>query len=138
MQTIIVPDRYEVLARKVPQASISQLVVRIPQTLKQFDEVFKVMDSAGRGALVVLRGVSGSGKSTFLHTLKIFKKDVETISIESGVSIKLALTLQQMRQHTVYSFLRSAKLHSPSQIVSSKLGCMKLMRFCVLLQGRNH
>ncbi len=46
------------------------------------------MRTAGRGAFAILRGNSGSGKSTFLHTIKFFREGVRSIGVPSGASIK--------------------------------------------------
>lgn len=41
------------------------------------------MQSARRGAFWIVRGTSGAGKSTFLHTVNLFRPEVKTYSIES-------------------------------------------------------
>lgn len=100
---IIVPDRYEVLARKLAWDSIAQLVERVPSALAEFDKLFAVMQTAGRGTFVVLRGSSGSGKSTFLHTLSVFKENVRTVAVPGNASIREALEkIPEDDKFTVY------------------------------------
>lgn len=87
LDRIIVPDRYEMLARNVDRASMPTIVERVQDTLKLFEMTFRRMQTADKGAFLVLRGNSGSGKSTFLHTLKYFKAGIETISVPRSAKI---------------------------------------------------
>ena len=87
IQSIVVPDRYETLARKAG-SSLPHLIERVPTALSEIESVFGRMKAAGRGAFMLLRGDSGSGKSTFLHTIKFFKDGVETISVPPEANIR--------------------------------------------------
>ena len=84
---IVVPDRYEALVQRTGE-NINQLVEPIETSLDDFDKVVRRMKTAGRGAFTVLRGDSGTGKSTFLHTIRFFRKKIQTVSVPSTVSIR--------------------------------------------------
>ena len=84
---IIVPDRYEALVNQAGP-ELSHLVEAAPEAMQHIDAMVRRMRTAGRGAFLILRGDSGSGKSTFLHTLSIFKDDVESISVPRSASIR--------------------------------------------------
>lgn len=89
MSTIfpIVPDRYENLERKAPN-DLGTIVVPVRAALEQIDNVYSRMKATGRGAFLVLRGESGAGKSTFLHTLSFFRDDVRTMSVRGDQDVK--------------------------------------------------
>ncbi|MEP0870836.1 hypothetical protein NDA01_13590 [Trichocoleus desertorum AS-A10] len=79
--SLFLPDRFDVLERRAKKHDLRSIVVAVPDSLSYIDDLYSDMDSAGRGAFLVFRGESGSGKSTFLHTLYLFKEDVKTYSI---------------------------------------------------------
>ncbi|WP_133251119.1 hypothetical protein [Novacetimonas pomaceti] len=83
----ILPDRFENLERKA-RSDIGTIVVPITSALEIIDTVYARMYSTGRGAFLILKGASGAGKSTFLHTLHFFREDVETHSVEGSQDIK--------------------------------------------------
>jgi len=86
-QPISIPDRFEGLRRKAQQ-ELSSIIVPVEQSLEEIDRLYGEMAASGRGAFLVLRGSSGAGKSTFLHTVGMFRDGVETISIPSGVAVR--------------------------------------------------
>jgi hypothetical protein len=92
-QPVVVPDRFESLQRKTGDGELNSIVVPVEESLALFDNIYRRMGSAGRGAFLILRGASGAGKSTFLHTLKFFRKDVLSISVPADVPIRQALQI---------------------------------------------
>ena len=56
------------------------------------------MNAAARGGFLLMRGDSGSGKSTFLHTLSLFRENVEVASIPREAD--LPSTLRGMTRAT--------------------------------------
>lgn len=84
---IVVPDRYESLARRAGDA-IKSIVEPVQQALGRIDDMFARMERADRGAFLIMRGASGAGKSTFLHTLHFYRDGVKTVSVPGGASIR--------------------------------------------------
>lgn len=84
---LLVPDRFEGLRNKA-RNHLSSIVVPVEVGLRRIDEIYRDMRAAGRGAFLLFRGNPGVGKSTFLHTVNIFRENVETISIPSGDSVR--------------------------------------------------
>lgn len=74
------PDRFEGLERKAKQ-QLNSIIVSVDSALGVLDSIYSEMRASGRGAFWVLRADSGSGKSTFLHTLKLFRDSTSTTSI---------------------------------------------------------
>ena len=83
-----VPDRFESLSRRTNPAEIDTIVVPVESALEEVDRRFSQMKGSSRGCLVVLRGESGAGKSTFLHTMGRFRKGVKTTSIPAKTDIR--------------------------------------------------
>lgn len=83
---VLIPDRFEVLSRQ-GVSSIGTIIVPVPAMLSEIDTLNKSMKSSGRGVFMILRGDSGAGKTTFLHTLDLFRHGVSTISISGGESV---------------------------------------------------
>lgn len=93
---IVVPDRYESLVRRAG-SNLNIIVEEIEEASRVIDRTVRRMKTAGRGALLVLRGDSGSGKSTFLHTLHLFKNNIRTKSVPPSVSIREFLESQPLQ-----------------------------------------
>lgn len=87
---LIVPDRYEVLEQKAPH-QLNTIVVEVEDGISFIDGIFRDMRSAGRGAFALFRGNSGVGKSTFLHTVGMFRDGVQSYAIQAGVPLRDAL-----------------------------------------------
>lgn len=83
---LVLPDRYEVLQQKAPD-QLSSIVVPVQGALSHLDDVHQDMLQAGRGAFMLLRGNSGAGKSTFLHTAPMFRGGVRVFSIPGDVGV---------------------------------------------------
>lgn len=84
---IFVPDRFEALQREAG-GELQNVIEPLSQPLSEIDRIVARMKAARRGAFLLLRGDSGSGKSTFLHTIGIFKQGIDTVSVPSAVSIR--------------------------------------------------
>ena len=84
---VVVPDRYESLARRAG-TSLGTIIVPVEEALAEVDHVFDRMTRADRGAFIILRGKSGAGKSTFLHTVNLYREGVSTVSVPGGASIR--------------------------------------------------
>lgn len=94
----ILPDRFENLARKA-RGDIGTIVIPIADALEMIDTVHARMRAAGRGAFLILKGASGAGKSTFLHTLHFFREDVETHSVSGSRDIKTYFETAPVRRN---------------------------------------
>ena len=87
---LFVPDRFDMLLRRAP-AQLDTIVVPVDDALQHVKTVHRDMLAAGRGAFLIVRGASGSGKSTFLRTLNLFLEDVEVFVISRSQPIEAAL-----------------------------------------------
>ena len=87
---ISLPDRYDMLQRKAA-GQLNQIIARVPDALGHIESIFDEMIASSRGALLILRGDSGTGKSTFIHTVGLFKKNVETITFARDKDVNEAL-----------------------------------------------
>ncbi|CAC5345561.1 MULTISPECIES: hypothetical protein [Planktothrix] len=131
--SIFLPERFDILERRTKKDNLKNIVVAVQDSLNYINDIYSDMESAGRGAFLVFRGESGSGKSTFLHTLYLFKEGVVTESIDQNESVsdrlkKLSSTQENLRVlviegrealtdfseellekdlHTINSFMRS-------------------------------
>lgn len=92
---ISVPDRFENLKRRVSDEQLNTIVVSVDDALHKIDSIYNDMLSAMRGAFLALRGESGAGKSTFLHTIGQFRKSVRTESVPGGADIREFFQVQQ-------------------------------------------
>ena|ERR1019366_8627273 len=87
---IFVPDRFDMLQRRAA-AQLEHIVVPVDIALNHIKHVSTDMNAAGRGAFLLFRGDSGSGKSTFLNTLGMFLVGVEVLSISRDQPIDSVL-----------------------------------------------
>lgn len=87
---LFVPDRFDMLLRRAP-AQLDTIVVPVDDALQHVKTVHRDMLAAGRGAFLIVRGASGSGKSTFLRTLNLFLEDVDVFVISRSQPIEAAL-----------------------------------------------
>lgn len=72
-----VPDRFEGLA-SAGSGSLRTIISPVDETLAIIDKRFTDMRAARRGGLMILRGETGAGKSTFLNTVGLFRTGVVT------------------------------------------------------------
>ncbi|MEQ8466800.1 hypothetical protein [Coleofasciculus sp. E1-EBD-02] len=90
---LFVPDRFDILERHAKdQHELKTIIVPVKDALAYLDDTYADMVAAGRGAFWVFRGESGSGKSTFLHTVNLFRPQAETLSIQSDEPVPQKLT----------------------------------------------
>ena len=88
---IRIPDRFEAVVRMANGQDLRTLVEEVRDGLALLQDLHEEMESAGRGAFVVLEGAPGSGKSTFLSTVYLFRQGVTTVAIEPREAIPKAL-----------------------------------------------
>jgi energy-coupling factor transporter ATP-binding protein EcfA2 len=86
-----VPIRFESVAKMVNGHDLKSLIVPVEEGLRKFHQLYDFMMSSLCGAFLILRGDTGSGKTTLLHTLGLFLKDVQTVSIRRDESIRESL-----------------------------------------------
>ncbi|WAC67544.1 DUF222 domain-containing protein [Agrococcus sp. SL85] len=89
-QELYVPDRFEQL-REVGTGQLRTVINPVVPMLDEFAARFADMRGAGRGGFWVLRGAAGSGKSTFLDTIGLFKSPVSTERVPFDADIAVAL-----------------------------------------------
>jgi DNA (cytosine-5)-methyltransferase 1 len=77
---ISLPDRYDMLQRKAV-GQLSQIISPVEDALDHVDMLYSDMKASSRGALLIIRGDSGTGKSTFIHTIGLFRDEIETLTI---------------------------------------------------------
>lgn len=87
---LYVPDRFESL-REAGSGSLRTIIAPVEESLRAIDARFVEIRAARRGALMVLHGTSGAGKSTFLDTVGLFRQGVVTESIGAGEDVRGAL-----------------------------------------------
>ncbi|MFG2037528.1 hypothetical protein [Dactylosporangium sp. NPDC048998] len=85
-----VPDRFEGL-REAGSGTLRTIIVPVEDALDSIDLRFADMQAARRGALMILRGETGAGKSTFLDTVGLFRSGVVTEPIPSSDDVSTAL-----------------------------------------------
>lgn len=85
---LFLPDRFDVLRGR---EELDSIVMPVEAGLSMIDEQFSDLVNSGFGAMVILRGLSGAGKTTFLDTVPMFRPDVVTVRIPFGQSVIEAL-----------------------------------------------
>lgn len=86
-----IPDRYEAVVRMANGQDLRSLVEEVKEGLDVVQDLHEEMESTGRGAFLIVHGAPGSGKSTFLNTVYLFRQGVATVGIEPRESIPKAL-----------------------------------------------
>ena len=72
-QELYVPDRYEGL-REAGSGALRSIIVPVEMALTTLDKRFTDLMAARRGGLLLLRGDTGAGKTTFLDTVGLFER----------------------------------------------------------------
>lgn len=83
---ISLPDRYDILARKATD-QLSQIISPVDDALAHVDSMYVDMRASSRGAFLILRGDSGTGKSTFIHTVGLFREGIDVVTIAKNKDI---------------------------------------------------
>lgn len=97
---ISLPDRYDVLKRKAA-GQLDQIILPVDEALNHIDLIYSDMLASSRGTLFILKGDSGTGKSTFIHTIGFFRSGVETITLSKSEDIKEVLDSLQPTQENL-------------------------------------
>ncbi|MFY4698764.1 hypothetical protein [Burkholderia glumae] len=87
---ISLPDRYDMLARKAVN-QLTQIIVPVDSALEHIDVLHSDMRASSRGTFLIIRGDSGTGKSTFIHTIGLFRDGVETVTFSKDKDVGDAL-----------------------------------------------
>jgi hypothetical protein len=82
-----VPDRFEGLQEEADTGVLRSIISPVPKSLEELSIKFADMQAARRGAMMVLRGTTGSGKSTFLDTVHLFLTGVTTRRIAASADV---------------------------------------------------
>lgn len=80
-EVLRVPDRFEALSME-DASTLRGVITPVEASLRALDDRFLEIHSAGRGGLMILRGASGAGKSTFAKTANLFR-EVAVTAIDS-------------------------------------------------------
>lgn len=100
IDTLLLPDRYEGLEKKVAQNDLPKIIVPVQEGLDKIDELYAEMQSTGRGGFLILKGKSGCGKTTFLKTVFMFRENIEIITISNDMElVKTINKTQKTTQH---------------------------------------
>lgn len=83
---ISLPDRYDMLARKAVN-QLTQIIAPVDSALEHIDALHSDMRASSRGAFLIIRGDSGTGKSTFIHTIGLFRDEVETTTFSKDQDV---------------------------------------------------
>lgn len=87
LEKLFVPDRFDTLLERLNQTELKPFIVPVQETLEFLEKTVEDISVARRGAFWLMKGESGSGKTTFLNTVFLFKENIETISISNNESI---------------------------------------------------
>lgn len=91
---ISLPDRYDMLARKAVN-QLTHIIEPVDSALEHIDSLHADMRASSRGTFLIIRGDSGTGKSTFIHTIGLFRDDVETITLTKDQDVAATLNSLQ-------------------------------------------
>lgn len=99
--SITLPDRYDML-KDAAAGDLQQIILPVSSALERIDQLADEMHSSLRGSFLILKGMSGSGKSTFANTIGMFRDGVETINLSRSKDIaveldNMAATTQALR-----------------------------------------
>lgn len=81
---LFLPDRFDVLRNR---DELDVIVMPVESGLEMIDDQFSDIPGSGFGAMVILRGESGAGKTTFLDTIPMFRPAVDAVRIPYGESV---------------------------------------------------
>jgi ABC-type lipoprotein export system ATPase subunit len=69
------------MLKRVASGHMSEIISAVDDSLERIDELYEEMLTSSRGAFLILRGDSGTGKSTFIHTVGLFRDGVDTKTV---------------------------------------------------------
>ena len=97
---LLVPDRYDILKRKAA-GQLGEIIHPVNNALAHIDSIYRDMTASCRGSFLIFRGDSGTGKSTFLHTIGIFREGVETITASKSDDLNEIFNSLKTTQHSL-------------------------------------
>ena len=113
-EQLFVPDRFERL-RPAGEKALRTIITPVEGALSRLDDRFDDMASAGRGSLLILRGETGVGKSTFLDTVSLFRAGVVTHRIPANADVAAELRALGESAHPRILVSRAVKLLGDSR-----------------------
>lgn len=89
LSRLLLPRRWELLAEQAEAAQVdpSVMVERVDDAAERVDSLLRRVRDGGGGAIEVIYGLSGSGKTTFLQTLPLFFESVRVTTFPSETPI---------------------------------------------------
>lgn len=70
---------------------LQQIILPVQSALARIDDLADEMHASLRGTFLILKGSSGSGKSTFANTVGMFREGVETVNLPRSQDIAAEL-----------------------------------------------
>lgn len=90
MKVPILPSRFENFPSSYSKDSLEILkafIFRVDSPIKHLKKMFRTMQASNSGSFLVLKGVSGIGKTTFLKTLPLYIDNLQVNSIYNKTSL---------------------------------------------------
>jgi len=103
--SVFLPDRFDTL-EAAPASQLQTIIVAVTNALTQIDEIFVDNEAARRGALLILHGESGSGKSTFVSTVGLFRDGISVVKTDKSKSVDAEIA--SLSTHAIGTRLRLA------------------------------
>lgn len=90
-EDLYVPDRFEGL-HEANAGALRSIVHPVQDSLNVIDSRFREIRTSRRGGLMILKGTSGAGKTTFVQTIGLFRDEltIETVPATADVQSALA------------------------------------------------
>lgn len=98
--SITLPDRYDML-KVASSGDLQQIILPVHSALVRVDELAEEMRASLRGSFLILKGSSGSGKSTFANTVGMFRENVETVNLSRSQDIAKELDSLKQTPHSL-------------------------------------
>lgn len=82
--TLILPNRWEILEQEARQRNVplKPLITPVQDAIAEIERELRRIRETGIGRLYIISGVTGSGKTTFLNSLRLFVDEVTVHSIK--------------------------------------------------------
>lgn len=92
------PDRFEAIKDKTKE--IPCFILGVNKSIGKINELIDIINTSGRGTFLLVRGKSGSGKTTFLNTINQFSNEkFEILSVGEDVKIQDNLKTLKSTNH---------------------------------------